>query len=431
MPEAAVNHLLVVGANHRSSSLALRDQMFVEDGAAPLFLNRLRQAGLTEAVVLSTCDRVEVILVHDNADDAARIVADAFTEWAGLEPAALAGQLYRLAGGDAVRHCFSVAAALDSLVIGEPQVLGQVKEAHRIAQAAGMVGGGLEALFQAAYAAAKRVRAETAIAEGPVSIAAVAVQLARDLHGDLDRCQGLLIGSGDMGGLIAESLRGAGLQRLVVTSPREAQAEAVAKELDSHTVPFADLPNALAAADIVLSSLSGRQYVLTAELAREAVRKRRRRPMFFIDAGIPGDMEPAINAVDSAFLYDLNDLERVAMEGRAGREAASRAAWDIVSADVAAFLRGRAERSAAPAITVLRQRFDEAREQALSEAGGDADKATRLLLNRLLHAPSEVLREIAAAGDKGHAEWVVTERALRRLFRLDGEAGRKTKEPPP
>lgn len=366
-------------------------------------------------------------MVHDDAEAAARAVTETFAAWAGLEPEALAGGLYRLAGAEAVKHCFSVASALDSLVIGEPQVLGQVKEAHRIAQASGMVDGGLEALFQAAYVTAKRVRAETAVAEGPVSIAAVAVQLARDLHGDLDRCQGLLIGSGDMGGLIAESLRGAGLRRLVVTAPRDVQAEALAKELDSHTTPFSDLVNAVAAADIVLSSMSGRQFVVTTDLVREAVRKRRRRPIFFIDAGIPGDVEPAVNTMESAFLYDLSDLERVAMEGRAGRESASRAAWEIVAAEVAAFLRGRAERSAAPAIFLLRQRFEEAREQALAEASDDAGKATRLLVNRLLHAPSEALREIAA-GEEGRSDWEATDRILRRLFRLDEASPRKPKE---
>ena len=426
----AVSHLLVIGANHRSCSLAVRDRIFVEEGQAPLFLGRLRKAGLEQAVLLSTCDRVEVVLVHDNADEALRIVTATFAEWGGLEPDALAGRLYRHGAEDAVRHCFSVAAALDSLVIGEPQVLGQVKEAHRIAQSADMVGGALEVLLQAAYAAAKRVRAETAIAEGPVSIAAVAVQLARDLHGDLDRRQGVLIGSGDMGGLVAESLRAAGLKRMVVTAPRAAQAEAVAKELDCHTVPFADLANAVAAADVVLTSLGGRQYAIMADMVIEAVRKRRRRPIFFIDAGIPGDIEPAVNAVDSAFLYDLNDLERVAMESRAGRAAASRAAWDIIAAETASFLRTRAERSAAPAIVVLRRHFEVVREHVLAEAPGDADNATRLLVNRLLHAPSEVLRDLAAAGDKGRADRDATERALCRLFRLIEAGERKTEESP-
>ncbi|MEO5373195.1 MAG: glutamyl-tRNA reductase [Alphaproteobacteria bacterium] len=416
----AVNQLFVMGANHRSSSLALRDALFVDEAMAPAFLADLRQGGLTQAIALSTCDRVEVIAVHPDAEAAARSITAAFARRANLDRETLAGHMYRLSGVDAVRHCFSVAAALDSLVIGEPHVLGQVKDAHRLAQAAGLTGPDLDAILQAAYAAARRVRNETAIAEGPVSIAAVAVQLARDLHGDLGRVQGLLIGTGDMGGLIAENLRLAGLKRLVVTAPREAQAEATAKELEGHVVPFADLAAAVASADVVLSSMSGRQFVITADLARAAVRKRRQTPIFFIDAGIPGDIEPAVHKVDNAFLYDLNDLEQVALQSRVSREAAARAAWDIIAAEVTGFLRGRAERSAGPSIQALRLHFEEVRDQVMAEAGGDADRATSLLINRLLHAPSEVLREIAASGERGQVEWETTERAVRRLFRLDG-----------
>lgn len=422
----AVSQLVIVGANHRSSSLALRDALFIDEAMTPAFLDDLRTAGLTQAVALSTCDRVEVIAIHPDADEAQRIITAAYARRANLEREPLAGHMYRLTGADAVRHCFAVAAALDSLVIGEPNVLGQVKEAHRLSQAAGLTGHDLEALLQAAYGCAKRVRTDTAIAEGPVSIAAVAVQLARDLHGDLGRSQGLLIGVGDMGGLIAESLRLAGLRRLVVTSPRDSQAEAAAKELDGHTVPFGDLASAVAEADVVLSSMSGRQYVVTADMVKAAVRKRRRRPIFFIDAGIPGDIEPAVNKVDSAFLYDLNDLERVALQGRATREAAARAAWDIIAAEVTDFLRGRAERSAGPIIQTLRVHFEQMREQVMAEAAGDSDKATRLLVSRLLHAPSEVLREIASSGgNAGQAEWDASERVVRRLFRLDAEAGNK------
>lgn len=423
MEAAAVKQVIVVGANHRSSSLALRDQLCVEEPAMATFLGTLRDYGLTQALVLSTCDRVEVIGAHPDGDLATRAATAAFARHAGIDREALAGRLYRIEGQDAVRHCFAVAAALDSLVIGEPHVLGQIKEAHRLAQAAGMIGGELEGLLQAAYAAAKRVRSETAIAEGPVSIAAVAVQLARDLHGDLSRCEALLVGTGDMGELVTDSLRAAGCKRFVVTATREAHAEMAAKELSGHVVPLADLAGALVSADIVLTSLSGRQIAIGADIVRVALRKRRQRPIFLIDAGIPGDIEPAVNELANAFLYDLNDLERVAMAGRASREQAARSAWDIVGAEVQAFLRGRAERSAVPAIQALRQHVEELRLHALAEAGGDAERATQLLVGRLLHAPSEAMREIAAAGEAGRAEWAATERMVRRLFRLDPAMG--------
>lgn len=407
---------LVVGANHRSTSLTLRDRLFVEDAAVPGALARLKGRGINQAVVLSTCDRVEVVAMAADPDTAGRAALDAMAEWAGFDPAALAGQIYRHVGDDAVRHLFTVAGSLDSLVVGEPQVLGQVKACHALAREAGMVGSELETLLQAAYAVAKRIRSETKVGEGPVSIAAAAVQLARDVHGDLGRAGGLLIGAGDMGELVVEGLRGAGLTRLAVTHPTPARAEALAQGLGCHVAPFAQLANALAEADVVVASLNGRNHVLAADLVRAALKARRNRPMFIVDTGIPGDVEPAVNRIDEAFLYDLNDLERVAMEGRASRESEARAARSLLDRELANFLRGRAARAAVPALTALRERFEAERGRVLAECGGDGDKATRLLINRLLHEPSEALKTLAAeAGDVKGAEAL-----LRRLFRLDG-----------
>jgi len=423
---------LIVGANHRSSSLALRDGLFVEDAEAPAFLARLRAGGIGEALVLSTCDRVEVQAIHADREAAVRAVTAALAERAGVAAADLSPQLYVHWDQDAVRHIFTVTASLDSQVIGEPQVLGQVKASHRIAREAGMTGSVLEALLQAAYGAAKRVRSETAIGERPVSIAAAAVQLARDLHGDLGRCAGLLIGAGEMGELVAGELRKGGLRELTVIHPTEARAQAAARGLDCHFAPYGDMARLLPAADVVLAALGRRQHVLSADMVRAALRQRRHRPVFVVDAGIPGDVEPAVNRIDEAFLYDLGDLERVAMEGRANREAEARAAWRIVDDEVAAFLHGRAERAAAPALTRLRAHFEAIRAGVLDDAGGDAERATRLLVNRLLHGPSRAMRALAA-GRTPHAparpggpvafDLDEAERTLNHLFGLDGPDG--------
>jgi glutamyl-tRNA reductase len=415
MSPAAAPRLLVVGANHRSASLSLRDQLFVDDNAALAFLSDLKERGLHESLVISTCDRVEVWASHHDDEAAARIVSEAFAARTGLPVAALAGQLYELASAEAVTHCFAVTASLDSLVIGEPHVLGQVKTAHRLARDAGTLGVELENVLQAAFATAKRVRSETRIGEGPVSIAAAAVQMAREVHGDLDRARGLLVGAGDMGELVAESLLAAGLSWLAVTAPRASRAEALAQTLNGHVLPFEDLRESLAGADIVVCSMGARTVALTADMMVGALKKRRRKPMFVVDAGIPGDVEPAVNRLDGAFLYDLSDLERVAQEGRAGREQAARAARTILEAEIAGFLKGRAGRAAVPAIIALRQRFEDTREAVLAEAGGDAAEATRLLINRLLHAPSEALKGAAAE----NAEWRAMEKTLKTLFRLD------------
>lgn len=415
MSPAVTPRFVVVGANHRSASLGLRDALFIDDAAAAEFLVGLKAKGVHEALVLSTCDRVEVWASHHDTEATTAAATEAFAAKAGISIAALTPQLYTLAGGEAVRHAFAVASSLDSLVIGEPHVMGQVKAAHRLARDAGTCGTELETVLQAAFSTAKRVRTETAIGEGPVSIAAAAVQLARDLHGDVATCKGLLVGAGDMGELICESLQAAGLPWLAVTAPRQSRAEAVAQSLDGVVVPFEDMKETLASADVVVTAVSGRNLSITAAIVTDALKKRRRKPIFLVDAGIPGDIEPAVNRVDGAFLYDLNDLEKVALEGRATREQAARAAWAILDDELGGFLKGRAARAAVPAIVSLRERFEEMREQVLAEAGDDAVAATRLLVNRLLHAPTETMKDIAAEG----AQWQAMEKTLRKLFRLE------------
>ena len=419
---------VIVGANHKSSGLMLRDRLFVEDGAVPEFLDRLRQAGLTQALVLSTCDRVEVQAIDPGGGEAPDLIARALADHAEMAPGEIDGQLYTLWDDVAVRHVFTVAASLDSQIVGEPQVLGQVKACHRLARDAGMTGSALEAILQAAYSAAKRVRNETAIGERPVSISAAAVQIAREVHGDLDRCTALLIGAGDMGEMVARDLISAGLSQLTVTHPTEKRAEGVARALDAHVAAYDTLSVLLAEADIVLAAVGRRRHLLIGDMVTAALGTRRQKPVFIIDVAIPGDVEPAVNRIDAAFLYDLGDLEGVAMGGRADREAEAQAAWRIIDAEVEDFLRGRAERGAVPALNLLRDHFEDSRAEVLASAGHDADEATRLLVNRLLHVPSQVLKEQAAGQgrEQEEAEWRTMERMVRRLFRLDGEDTEET-----
>ncbi|MCA1941942.1 MAG: glutamyl-tRNA reductase [Caenispirillum bisanense] len=427
MPDLTVSRLVVVGANHRSSSMALRDALCVDDAMVPIVLARLRDAcGLTQAMVLATCDRVEVMAFADDPGAAGATLTRFLGEMAGVETDEVAAQTYVLTGDAAVRHCFAVAASLDSQMIGEPHVLGQVKTAWRLARDAGMAGPEMETIVQAAFTCAKRVRSETHIAEGPVSVASSAVQTAKDLHGDLDRCTGLLIGTGDMAELMAEAFQAGGLKQLVVTGPRTALAVSLARRLESHAVPFETLPEVLHSADVVVAAVGGRTYALTLEQVRDALRKRRQRPMFLVDAGIPGDIEPAVNREENAFLYDLADLENIALAGRATREAEAQAAWAVVDQELAAFLKARAAREAVPAITALRDHLEVLRAEALAAAHGDADKATRLLVNRLLHDPMRALRDLAEHGDEAATQR--TEALLRRLFALErGPDDKETK----
>ncbi|MDH5749371.1 MAG: glutamyl-tRNA reductase, partial [Rhodospirillales bacterium] len=346
--KSVTDGFLVVGANHRSSSLALRDRLFVEDADLPVFFGKLQDAGIDQAVVLSTCDRIEVHSVEENhqaldevhLETAGKIVS-VLAGRAGATAEELESQLYVLRGEAAVRHVFAVTSSLDSLVIGEPQVLGQIKAGHRMSRDAGMTKN-LEPIFQAAYAVAKRVRTETEIGRRPVSIAATAVQSVRDLHGDLDRCSGLLIGVGEMGELVAEQLVSSGLGQLTVIHPMENRSGTLARKLGCHAAPMEALAGLLPGADIVLTALGKRQHVLTADMVSGALKARRHKPMFLVDTAIPGDIEPAVSRLEEAFLYDLGDLEHIALQGLASREMESKAAWNIVDVEVSRFLHGQA-----------------------------------------------------------------------------------------
>ncbi|MFQ6016941.1 MAG: glutamyl-tRNA reductase [Kiloniellaceae bacterium] len=422
-------HLLVVGVNHRSATAALRDRLFAAEPDPRRLLDRIRAAGLSEAMVLSTCERLELVAVDDDPAAAAEVLLGLLARAARTDAAELGGHSFRHQGVEALRHVFAVAASLDSQMIGEPQILGQVKESHRLAAEARLMGPTLESVLQAAYAAAKRVRGETPVAEQPVSIAAAAVQVARDVHGDLSRRRGLLIGLGEMAEFMAAELQDAGLKDLVVVHGSVERAATAAHRLGCHFRPWEELAEALAGADIVVAAVGSGRYSVTAPVAEAALKRRRREAIFLIDAAVPGDVDPAVGRLDGTFVYDLEDLERVALRGKATREAATEAAWRILGEELAGFLRRRAERAAAPAVAALRRHFEAVREQVLAEGRMGAAAATRLLVNRLLHDPSEVLREAAAqpAERNPAARAALAETALR-LFRLnDGGQGPETR----
>ncbi|HKX09485.1 MAG TPA: glutamyl-tRNA reductase [Stellaceae bacterium] len=411
--------LLVIGADHRTAPPAWRDRFAVIEANLAEELDRLRARGLGDLTLLATCDRIELITTDA---DVARL-RQGFTAYLAERLSAtqveLAAALYAYEGAAALRHLFSVASSLESLVLGEPHILGQLRAAHRAASDAGLVGGDLEAALQGAFAAARRVRRETRIGERPGSIAAAALDVAREIHGDLDRAVGVLIGTGEMGELMLDQLRLAGLGKMVVSGAVPA-VEAIAARLSCPWVALPPTDTLLAEGDILIAAATGGPRMLSAGTMAAALRQRRRRPVFVIDAAIPPTVEPAVNDLDGAFLYTLDDLERAAIAGRSARETAATEARAVLDDELAAFQRRRAERAAVPAVTALRSHFEAVRAALLRDQPGlDAEAATRLLVNRLLHAPSEVLRGLAASvGDASDAEALA-----RRLFRLDRDKG--------
>lgn len=428
--ESAVR-LVVVGFDHRRAPAPLRDRLFIPDGEMGSFLADLRAAGLGQAIALSTCDRVEVQGAALDPSAFAEMLLTVLAARSGSGSEELRRHVHFLSDGEALRHIFAVAAALESQIVGEPQVLGQVKEAHRRARDAGVIGPELDAALQAAYVTAKRARSETALGERPVTLASAALQVARDVHGEIGACSALLIGMGDMGELLIEHFRTAGLKRLAVTAPSAARAEALARALDCHVVAFDALLPALADADIVVTAAGTGRHSVSVEMVDGALRRRRRRAMLLIDLGVPADVDPAVEPLDGAFRYDLDDLENVAMSGRVSREAAAAEAWAIVDAELAAFAQVRAGRNAVPAIVALRRHFEAHRARVLVEAGGDAARATELLINRLLHEPSETLRRLATEAAADPAAHLATEQFIYQLFGLrssSGDAGAKPHE---
>lgn len=402
--------IIVVGADFRSSSADLRDRLFIDDTDAPAFLAGLAAAGVGECMTMSTCDRVEVqAAVSDPAASVTAIQA-ALAARAGVAHADVAAQTYCYTGTAALRHIFAVAAGLQSMIVGEPEVLGQLKASHRAAGAA--TGSRLEAALQASYAAAKQVRSETAISRGAVSLAACAVRVAADVHGDLSRSHALLLGGGDMGALMLQHFRQAGLRHLVTAAGTPARAADLARQHSAAAITYADLTEALVAADIVIAAAGLGRHLITAAMVEAAVLRRRRRPVFLLDAAVPGDIDPAVDDLEDAYRYDLDDLEKVARAGHAEREAAAREAWRIIDAAVDAFVRNDGARRATPAVRRLRGHFEATREAVLNDPSLDAAAATRLLINKLLHVPSSSLRE---AGDDNTAQQAL------RLFGLDDD----------
>lgn len=404
-----------VGVNHKSGSAFLRDRLFIDEEMLPEFYGRLARQSINQAIVLSTCDRVEVQGASDDPEQSAARIREIFRTICAAEAGTLEQSVYAMFDDAAIQHIFSVAASLDSQVIGEPQVLGQVKEGHRHASAAGMVGPELDGIMQAAYVAAKRVRTETSIGERAVSIASAAVQIAGDLHGDIQECSILIVGLGEIGDLITRQLRVAGADRITLTGPGR-RTEREAHVLGLHFLPFDNIQEGLARADITVSAVSLGRHLIDRNMVSQALTDRRRRPMLFLDGGLPADVQPDVHDLDGAFVYTLDDLEQVAQRGRSEREAVATEALVIIDQELTRWHAARNAREIVPTVVALRDQFNAIRQDVLdSRPGIDAEEATRLLINRLLHMPSRTLRNEAEDGSTTDQ----SEALVRRLFALD------------
>jgi glutamyl-tRNA reductase len=421
-----VSDVVVVGLNHRTAPVEARERLAVPpDGLEDAVRAVLALEGVREAVVVATCNRVELYAMGEEVEAVAASLRHHLTSRGGAGVS-----LYEHRGEAAVRHAFRVCSSLDSLVVGEPQILGQVKEAVAASRAAGGLRGGLGRVMARAFQAAKRVRTETGIAEGQVSVASVAVDLARGIFGDLVGRKVLVVGAGKMALGAARTLARAGASLLIANRSYE-RADALAREYGATAHPLTDLGMLLQHVDVAVCSTGASGYLLTRHEVALAMKARRGRGLFLIDIAVPRNVEPAAGDLDSVFLYNVDDLERAVAEGGHGRAVATTEAERVVSEELSTFrAEEQAQRSAGPTIVALRRRFQEAAaaEMERSLGGrlrhlGEADRAAveamlDALTNKLLHAPTVALREAATGAD---GDGVL--RAARALFALDADAG--------
>jgi glutamyl-tRNA reductase len=420
--------LLLVGVSHRTAPIELRERLDFSARGVDRALTALSRIGAQhEATIVSTCNRVELYVGCDEPDRARATIQQFLSEFHGIPDEQLMPHIYAKVGQEAVTHLFRVASGLDSLVMGEPQILGQVKDAFGVASQLGCTGPMLNKLFHSAFAAGKRVRTETALSEGAVSVSYAAVELARKIFGDLKGRTVLVLGAGEMGKLTAIHMQSQGIGRLIITSRTAAHAASLAESIGGAAVPWDSLNNALVDADILITATGASTPIISRTAIFQTMKARRQRPLFIIDIAVPRDVEADAGDLEQVFLYNIDDLQAVVQENISKRGNEASEAEKIVAQEVGKFVGWLNSRSAVPTIVALRQRFESIRQSELRrlepklaslppDARARVEEVTRLILEKLLINPTEQLK---ATSD---ADTVATySDALNRLFGLAGD----------
>lgn len=400
--------LIALGLNHLTAPVSLREQVAFDATVAPEALGDLtRQPGVEEAMILSTCNRTELYVSVAEGFEA--VPGQWLSRQHRLTPQRLDEFLYSHAEQEAVRHMFRVATGLDSMVLGEPQILGQVKEAYQQARGANALKAPMERLLQHTFAVAKRVRTDTRIGAHTVSVAYTAVRLAEQVFTDLRQACVLLIGAGETIELAARHLADKQVRRLIVANRTLENAQELAGRYSGYAIALADLPRHLAEADIVISSTASRQPVVTKAMVSDAIAQRRRRPMFMVDIAVPRDIEAGVGQLDDVYLYGIDDLKQVIDENRRSRELAAREADAIIDLQVERYMSWRRALNLRNPAVDIRLAAEAQRDEVLAKAqamlakGRSAEEAlgflANTLTNKLLHAPSSRLRDAALSGD--------------------------------
>jgi glutamyl-tRNA reductase len=410
--------LALIGVNHKTAPLALREKIAIGREELPEALRALAVTpGVAECMIVSTCNRVELIAM---VDEAVAPLTGFLSNYLGIDSDIIVPHLYEYRDKDAVTHLFRMAASLDSMVVGEPQILGQVKEAFAVARANGTVGGQLDHLLQGAFAAAKRVRSETGIGSNSVSIASVAVDMARRIFGSLQGRTVFLVGAGKMSELAARHLVQQGAGAILVSNRTQERARRMAEEFNGRVIPFEQLHESASEADIVISSTGAPHPIFRREHGQAFLHRRKNRPMFFIDIAVPRDVDPEMNKLDGVFVYDIDDLQQVAAAHMEERSRQAVDAESLIAAEVERFHQRQRTVNLAPAIVALQRRAEDIRVAEIQrmharlgtltpEQLAGVEALTRGLVNKFLHAPMQALKQAAREGDAVKLEAVCEE----------------------
>jgi glutamyl-tRNA reductase len=430
-------HLLLVGISHRTAPVDLRERVdFQTRGVGEALRGVAALGSAREAVIVSTCNRAEIYAAADDPSRAQTDLVDFVGAFSGVSCADVSPHIYHVTDLDAARHLFRVAAGLDSLVVGEPQILGQVKEAHTIAAEAHTAGPVLTRLFHASFGAGKRVRTETGLGSGAVSVSYAAVALAKKIFGNLQGRQVIVVGAGEMGKLTALHMKSQGVSHVAIVSRTMAHAAKTAEAIGGATAAsWNELDSALIASDIVITATGAAVPILTKARVEHVMRQRRSRPLFIIDIALPRDVEAAAGEIEQVFLYNIDDLQATVRENLARRSSEVARAEAIVTEEVDKFAAWLRSRGAIPTVVALRQRFESIRRAELErldfkmsalapDARARVDEITRLIVEKLLLTPTEQLKSIGDAERIGaYAE------ALTRLFALADEQAAERHQP--
>ncbi|HEY2040491.1 MAG TPA: glutamyl-tRNA reductase [Edaphobacter sp.] len=408
---SANHHLVLIGINHTTAPIEVRERLAIPAGRlADATRTLVHQPGVREGLILSTCNRVELLTLQEDGSAPGGNLLSFLHEYFAVTPSSLTPHLYEYREQEAIRHLFRVASSLDSMVVGEPQILGQVKESYTVAREVGAVSGSLDSLIQRAFTVAKKVRSETQIGSSSVSIASVAVDLARKIFGSLEGKTVLLVGAGKMSELAARHLIQQGAAKILVANRTLERAERIAAQFNGQVIPFEGLYDQAPKADIVITSTGAPQKLFSRSHGQHFLQSRRNRPMFFIDIAVPRDVDPRMNEVEGCFVYDIDDLQQVAAANMADRSREAAAAETIVSQEVEKYQQRVQARGAVPAIVALQQSAEAIREAELArsakrlasltpEQREAVETLTRSLTAKLLHPQLTALRDAARSKD--------------------------------